>query len=146
SGAAISRIFREFLGSADAPRRTFWLPKLGCAGLQQPTITSISAAATASAMLSSQERIGPYRLMTLVGTGRNCQAWDALDDERSERRALKVLLPSQSGNREQVGLLKHEFMVGRSLDHPNVIHIYDYRTHRETCFLVMELFAAQNLK
>jgi serine/threonine protein kinase len=82
----------------------------------------------------------------MVGTGRSCQVWDAIDDQNNERRALKILVESYAAQREQVALLKREFAVGQSLDHPQVIHIYDYQNHRGTIYLVMELFPAHNIK
>jgi eukaryotic-like serine/threonine-protein kinase len=82
----------------------------------------------------------------MVGTGRSCQVWDAIDDDSKEHRALKILVGEYAGNREQTGLLKREFAVGRGLDHPQVIHVYDYQDFRGTIFLVMELFPAQNVK
>ncbi len=96
--------------------------------------------------LSPHARLGPYRLLSMVGTGRSCQVWDAIDDSNTERRALKILTDSYAAEREQVGLLKREFAVGRSLDHPQVIRIYDYQNHRGTIYLVMELFPAYNIK
>jgi serine/threonine protein kinase len=82
----------------------------------------------------------------MVGTGRSCQVWDAIDDQTRERRALKILTDAYASEREQVGLLKREFAVGRGLDHPQVIHVYDYQNHRGTIYLVMELFPAHNIK
>jgi serine/threonine protein kinase len=82
----------------------------------------------------------------MVGTGRSCQVWDAIDDQNNDRRALKILVESYAAQRDQVGLLKREFSVGRGLDHPQVIHIYDYQNYRGTVYLVMELFPAHNIK
>jgi serine/threonine protein kinase len=96
--------------------------------------------------LSVQDRIGDYRLVSLVGTGRHCEVWEAVDDDRRQRVALKILLPEFAKNREQVALLKHEHTVGRGLDHPNVIHIYRVDSHRNMMYVSMELFAAQNAK
>jgi serine/threonine protein kinase len=96
--------------------------------------------------LSVQDRIGDFRLVSLVGTGRHCEVWEAVDDDRRLRRALKVLLPDFAKNREQVALLRHEHTVGRGLDHPNVIHVYDVNSHRNMLFVEMELFSAQNAK
>jgi eukaryotic-like serine/threonine-protein kinase len=96
--------------------------------------------------LSPQARLGRYRLLSIVGTGRSCQVWDAIDDQNNQRRALKILIESYAAQREQVALLKREFAVGRGLDHPQVIHVYDYQNHRGTVYLVMELFPAHNIK
>lgn len=96
--------------------------------------------------LSVQDRIGHFRLVSLVGTGRHCEVWEGVDDDRRRRVALKILLPDFAKNREQVALLRHECTVGRGLDHPNVIHIYGVDTHRSMLYVEMELFAAQNAK
>lgn len=102
--------------------------------------------AKAFMLLSAHDRLGRYRLARLIGQGRHCEVWDVVDEETGDRRALKVLASSLAKDREQLGLLKHEFAVGRGLDNPNVIHLYDFCNHRGTVFVVMELFAAQNLK
>jgi len=96
--------------------------------------------------LTAHTRVGRYRLLSMVGTGRSCQVWDSIDDDKGEHRALKILVGEYAQNREQKGLLKREFAVGRGLDHPQVIHVYDYQDFRGTVFLVMELFPAQNIK
>jgi eukaryotic-like serine/threonine-protein kinase len=72
--------------------------------------------------------------------------WEAIDDSTQERRAIKILEEQFANDREQVALLKREFGVGEGLDHPNVIHIYDFKTLRGAVYLVMELFPAQNIK
>lgn len=96
--------------------------------------------------LTAHARVGRYRLLSMVGTGRSCQVWDSINDQNNDRRALKILVESYAAQRGQVALLKREFAVGRELDHPQVIHIYDYQNHRGTVYLVMELFPAHNIK
>ncbi len=92
------------------------------------------------------KRIGRYRLLSIVGTGRSCQVWEVIDDTEQKRRALKILVDAYAQNRDQVNLLKREFSVGRDLDHPQVIHIYDFQMYRGAVYLAMELFPALNLK
>src|SRR5262249_4667921 len=87
-----------------------------------------------------------YRLLSKVGDGRTCEVWEAIDDQTGDRRALKILGEHHVKEKEQLALLKQEFAVGRSLDHPQVIHVYDYQNHRGTIYLVLELFPAQNIK
>jgi serine/threonine protein kinase len=72
--------------------------------------------------------------------------WDAIDDQNGNRRALKILVDTYADDRSQVMLLRHEHSVGRELDHPQVIHIYDFHSDRNSVFLAMELFPAQNVK
>jgi eukaryotic-like serine/threonine-protein kinase len=96
--------------------------------------------------LEPHKQIGPYRLLSKIGDGRSCEVWEAIDDIEQLRRALKVLRPAYAKDRNQVDLLKQEFAVGRGLNHPQVIHIYDFRVLRGTVFLAMEVFRSHNLK
>jgi len=94
----------------------------------------------------AQEYVGSYRLVNLVRAGKTCEVWDVLNDARGERRALKLLSGDNAKNKEEVAFLKHEFQVGKPLEHPDVIRIYDYGRDHDNVYLVMELFNAPNLK
>jgi serine/threonine protein kinase len=96
--------------------------------------------------LVAQDRVGPYRLLNMIRAGKSCEVWEAMHDARGERVALKLLADEHARNREEIAFLKHEALVARGLDHPNVIKIYEFRADREFAYLVMELFAAPNLK
>lgn len=97
-------------------------------------------------MPSSNEYIGSYRLLNLVRTGKTCQVWEVMHDVRSTRLAIKLLLSEFRDNRDEVNFLKHEYEVGRKLEHPNVIQSYEFGHDREQIYLAMELFAAPNIK
>jgi serine/threonine protein kinase len=93
-----------------------------------------------------QEFVGSYRLLNAVKTGQTSQVWAAIDDQRRQRVAIKMLLQDHKKDREQIGYLKQEFAVAKGLDSPYVIHIYDFGIDRGTPYLVMELFPAGNMK
>jgi serine/threonine protein kinase len=90
--------------------------------------------------------LGSYRLARFVRSGNSSQIWEAYKGGGKERVVLKVLRRDHWGNREQIGYLKHEYEVGHSLSHPNVIGIYDFATEGKIAFIVLELFAPTNLK
>lgn len=79
-------------------------------------------------------------------TGQTSQVWEVIHDAKKERFALKTLLPEHRGNREQLGFLKHEYTVGKTLDHRRVIKIFDLKSDQGTPYVIMEFFAAPNLK
>jgi len=93
--------------------------------------------------LSSQTYLGSLRLLNPIGMGRHCAVWDAMIDSKTERRAIKILLKVE---KEQMNLMRHEYAVAKDLDHPNVIHIYEFNISQETPYLVMEYFPSINLK
>ncbi len=96
--------------------------------------------------MSPQEYVGSYRRISTIGAGKTCEVWDVINDATGERAALKLLLGEATKDRAEVGLLKHEYDVGRGLDHPDVIKIYNFARQRDAIYLVMELFPAPNLK
>ena len=93
-----------------------------------------------------QDKIGPYRLLSLVMTGQTSQVWEVMHDARQERLALKLLLPDLRGDKEHVGYMKHEAAVGATLKHPRVIRIDEYNVIRGIPFVIMEYFPHPNMK
>lgn len=79
-------------------------------------------------------------------TGQTSQVLEVIHDARRQRYALKMLLEDFRRQREHIGYMKHEYAVGKELDHPGVIHIHELGTHEGGPYMVMELFAAPNLK
>ena len=96
--------------------------------------------------MASQDYVGPFRLLNLVRTGKSCEIWEVMNDLKGERLAIKLLAGEAAKDREEVAFLKHESQVGRGLNHPYVIKIYDFGSERDCVYLSMEMFAAPNLK
>jgi serine/threonine protein kinase len=96
--------------------------------------------------VSPKENVGPYRLINLIRAGKSCEVFDVANDVTGERLALKLLGGEAAKNREEVGFLKHEFEVGKPLEHPQVIRIYNFGREKDFVFLAMELFPVPNLK
>lgn len=94
----------------------------------------------------ARDFVGPYRLTRLIRAGHACQVWEAIKDDTKERFALKMLRPDKSSDRQEVGYLKHEYEVGKDLNHPNVIRIYEFVMDPQTPYLALELYSALNLK
>jgi serine/threonine protein kinase len=96
--------------------------------------------------VAAQEYFGSYRLVNLIRAGKTCEVWDVANDAKGERLAIKLLTGEGARNREEIAFLKHEYQVGHTFDHPSVIRIYSLGRDRDSYYLVMELFAAPNLK
>ncbi len=97
-------------------------------------------------MVKVRDFLGPYRLTRLIRLGSTCQVWEAIRDDGEKRYALKVLRPEQRGNKVEIGFLKHEYEIAKTLNHKNIIKLIEYRTDAETPFIVLELFSEINLK
>lgn len=97
-------------------------------------------------MAVDRNYIGSYRLLKLVRAGATCQIWEVISEVDNRRCALKTLQDEHRTNKDEIALLKHEYAVGHSLRHPNVIEIYDFNIVRGIPYLALEYFESNNLK
>lgn len=97
-------------------------------------------------MTKVRDFLGPYRLARLIRMGSTCQVWEAIETSSNERFALKVLRPDFRQNKAEVTFLKNEYEIAKTLNHPNVIKMYDLVLAGHAPFLVLELFSELNLK
>ncbi|MBC8350886.1 MAG: serine/threonine protein kinase [Planctomycetes bacterium] len=89
--------------------------------------------------------LGPYRLAKYIRSGSSSQIWEAIRDKK-DRVILKILRSDYWGDKEEIALLKHEFEVGHSLTHPNVIRIHEFNLEGKIAFLVLDVFSVLNVK
>lgn len=97
-------------------------------------------------MSTGRNFIGPYQLLRLIRSGNTTQVWEALEQSKKRRVALKILLQEHRDNKSEIDDLKHEAAVGASLDHESVIKIYGFHDEHGLPLLAMQLFNAKNLK
>jgi serine/threonine-protein kinase len=90
--------------------------------------------------------IGPYRLLKLIRAGNATHVWEAMNSVDNKRVAIKSLQPEHRKNKNEIATLKHEYTVGKTLDHPNVNPVSEYNVAREIPYVVMDYFNAPNLK
>ena len=94
----------------------------------------------------AQDYIGPYRLLKLVRASKTAKIWEAMNSSDNKRLALKALHGDYCKDKAEIAALKHEYNVGKSIDHPNVIDIFEYDVVRGVPFIVMEYFNGPNVK
>jgi pSer/pThr/pTyr-binding forkhead associated (FHA) protein len=90
--------------------------------------------------------IGGYRLDQLIGQGGMGQVYLAQNLESGTRAAVKLLTPDlarQSGFRER---FVREARYANSLNHPNVIEVYDAGEQEGVLYIVMQLVEGYDLK
>jgi serine/threonine protein kinase len=95
---------------------------------------------------TSPSNIGPYRLLNIVHTGQNCHIWQAYDDEKQRMVGIKTLLDRFQADRQQVNLLRWEYIVGHTVRDSRIIEVYTFDIDRGMAYLSMEWFSAPNLK
>jgi len=90
--------------------------------------------------------LGSYRLAKQLAASQTCQIWEAVRDSDTVHVAIKALLGKYAKDREQIASLKHEYNVGRHLNHPQVMRVFEYNVDRNTPYMVMEFFSPCNMK
>ncbi len=97
-------------------------------------------------MANGREFVGPYRMFHLIRAGALFEIWAVQPVAESVPYAMKWLPPGAYHSRAAAAELKHEFAVGKSLDHPSIIDTIDFGTGKDGTYLIMELFKTPNLK
>jgi serine/threonine-protein kinase len=98
-------------------------------------------------MSAGREFVGPYRMFHLIRAGAMFEIWAVRPMAETTAFAMKWLPPGARYDRATAAQLKHEYEVGKALDHPSIIKTYDYgNTSKDGAYIVMELFKTPNLK
>ena len=90
--------------------------------------------------------LGSYRLLNVVHTGQASQIWQAYHDGKQQWFGVKTLLQKARGDREHLGYLRWEYLVGQKVVHDRIVQICEFGFDRGSPYLAMEWFPAQNMK
>jgi serine/threonine-protein kinase len=90
------------------------------------------------------EIAGKYRVESVLGQGGMGAVFAARNILTGKRVAIKWLLPEHAASTSRERLLR-EAQIAASIDHPNVVDIYDVGEHHGGLFLVMEYLRGRNL-
>jgi serine/threonine protein kinase len=91
-------------------------------------------------------RVGPYEILSVIGRGGIGTVYRARHRDSGELAAVKVLGPAPAVDATAARRLAREYEVLRSLDHPNVVRVYDAGVHEGYSFLAMELVEGLDLR
>jgi serine/threonine-protein kinase len=93
----------------------------------------------------TEARIGAYVLGEMIGRGGMGVVYRATHVHLGREVALKVLAPELSGNAEFRRRFLRESRLAASLDHPNIITVYDAGDHNGTLYIAMRYVDGVNL-
>ncbi|MDB4977760.1 MAG: serine/threonine protein kinase [Myxococcaceae bacterium] len=91
-----------------------------------------------------EEIAGKYRIESILGQGGMGAVYAARNVMTGKRVAIKWLLPEHAASNTRDRLLR-EAQCAASIDHPNVVDIYDVGEHQGGLFLVMEYLRGKPL-
>jgi TolB-like protein/Tfp pilus assembly protein PilF len=90
--------------------------------------------------------VGPYRVVQLLARGGMGDVYRATDSRLGRDVALKVLSPGRTSDPRRVERFLIEARVTASLDHPNIVRVYDVGRVDEQAYLVAELLDGETLR
>lgn len=93
---------------------------------------------------SMPDELGRYRIERQLGSGGFGEVYAAKDDE-GKPVALKVLRGELQQDPQAVKRFFREIQILKSLQHPNIVHIYDWGEIEGKTYLAMELLEGESL-
>ena len=87
---------------------------------------------------------GRFRLEGLLGRGGMGEVWRGTDQVLDRQVAVK-LMPAATADDQAVARFQQEARTAASLNHPNVVGVYDFGQDQGRFYLVMELVAGRTL-
>jgi tetratricopeptide (TPR) repeat protein/TolB-like protein len=89
--------------------------------------------------------IGPYRVLAPIGAGGMGEVYRARDTKLDRDVALKIL-PPDVASAEALRRFEQEARAASSLNHPNIVAIYDVGRVGSIAYIAMELVEGQTLR
>jgi eukaryotic-like serine/threonine-protein kinase len=88
---------------------------------------------------------GRYRLIELLGQGGMARIYRAHDNQLDRAVAVKILRPEYGRDPDFSSRFRHEARAAASLNHPNIVSVYDYGQDEAGPYIVMELVDGEDL-
>ena len=91
-------------------------------------------------------RLGPYRILKVLGSGAMGVIFEAEDPHLKRRVALKVMKPSLVSSAEFRRRFRREGQLAAAIDHEHLVTIYQVGEDRGVPFLAMQLLQGETLE
>ena len=96
--------------------------------------------------LSAGTRLGPYEMLSPLGTGGMGEVYRARDARLQREVAVKVLPVELSSDAVRLKRFESEARLASALNHPNIVTIHEVGQSDSTSFIVMELVDGKTLR
>ena len=94
----------------------------------------------------AETRLGPYEIITLIGSGGMGEVYRARDTRLLRDVALKVLPESFTADPERVRRFEQEARAVAALNHPNIVSVHDVGNADGVHYIVSELLEGETLR
>jgi serine/threonine protein kinase len=102
--------------------------------------------AAESPTLAAGAQVGPYRIVELIAHGGMGEVYRAADARLGRDVALKLLAHAGPRDPQRIARFTQEARMTASLDHPNIVTIYDVGTFEGRPYFVAELLRGETLR
>ena len=96
--------------------------------------------------LTPGQSIGPYKILSLLGTGGMGEVYKAKDQRLERDVAIKVLPEDIANNSDALARFDRETKALAALSHPNILAIYDVGKEDGNVYAVTELLKGETLR
>src|SRR6266540_6948299 len=97
-------------------------------------------------MIAAGTRLGPYEVLSPLGSGGMGEVWRAQDTRLSREVALKVLPAEVSSDPSRLKRFEKEARAASALNHPNIVTIYDIGVSDSVPWIAMERIEGKTLR
>jgi eukaryotic-like serine/threonine-protein kinase len=91
-------------------------------------------------------KLGRYEIREKIGTGGMGEVYLGIDVRLNRKVALKVLAPGVAGDIGRLRRFEQEAVAASSLNHPNILTVYEFGEEGESHFLAAELVEGKTLR
>ena len=96
-------------------------------------------------LLAPGTRLGPYEVLSHLGAGGMGEVYKARDTRLHREVAIKILPPTFASDEDRLRRFRLEAQSASSLNHPNILTVYDIGTTDQSPYIVMELLEGESL-
>ena len=96
--------------------------------------------------LLAGSRLGPYEVIGPLGAGGMGEVYRAKDTRLGREVAVKVLPAEVTEDRDRLSRFEREARAASSLNHPNIVTLFEVGREGAVSFIVMELVAGKTLR
>jgi len=96
--------------------------------------------------ISNGTKLGSFEIVSRIGAGGMGEVWRAKDAKIGRDVAIKVLPASLVTDADRLQRFEQEARAAGTLNHPNLVTIYELGTHDGAPFIAMELLEGETLR
>ena len=95
--------------------------------------------------LAIDSRLGPYQIISLIGSGAMGEVYSARDTRLNRVVAIKTV-SARDASGDAIERLEHEAQAVSALNHPNILTVHDVGRERGIAYIVTELIEGDSLR